>query len=125
MHDACRRTAKMQPILVWVMFALLVGPIHSGRAMSNETARRAFESDRNETLTTGHSTYRRDSVASWFSVGSDTFLSSSSVLYGLSAQSSPDQVSRTCHDQLQTIFDGIHRRDVWAMKSKRIFVFVY
>lgn len=53
----------------------------------------------------------------WFSPELDTYLRSSAVLYGLIVQSSPATVSRICYANLQALADGIHRRNVWAMKS--------
>lgn len=54
----------------------------------------------------------------WFSASLDTYLTRSSVIYGLIRQSSPSIVSQQCHLQLQSIAKGIHSRDVWAMKSE-------
>lgn len=54
-----------------------------------------------------------------YSATVDAFLGSASVLYGLLGQSSPVQVSTVqCHNHLMAMYEGIHRRDVWAMKSK-------
>lgn len=54
----------------------------------------------------------------WFSASLDSYLSGSSVLYGIIRQSSLSTVSQQCHVNLQSVAEGIHRRDVWAMKSE-------
>lgn len=63
-----------------------------------------------------------DTVGS-YSVRVDSFLRSSSVLYGLIGQSTPTDVNQQCYNHLQSVYEGIHKRDIWAMKSKWEFVF--
>lgn len=66
-----------------------------------------------------------DDLRSHYSATVDTFLGSASVLYGLLGQSQPVKSSAQCHNQLMAIYEGIHRRDVWAMKSKKLSIWCF
>lgn len=45
-------------------------------------------------------------------------LKHSSVVYGLLMTASENQLNQKCHKEITRILHGIHKREVWAMKSE-------
>lgn len=45
-------------------------------------------------------------------------LKHSSVIYGLLTTASENQLNQKCHKEITRILHGIHKREVWAMKSE-------
>lgn len=55
----------------------------------------------------------------------EDILKHSSVLYGLIAAATNNEVSDVCFKQLQGVRKGIHDRNIWAIKGSLINAFLY
>lgn len=47
-------------------------------------------------------------------------LKTMSILYGVAKMASERQPSTQCYNELNQIYDGIHRKEIWAIKGKLI-----
>lgn len=85
------------------MFCIL-SSVESHRHISNTTNNRHFSNQLQSQL-------KRSTVAR------ETYLTGSSILYGLLKQLNESYVTDTCNEHLQQVYKGINRKDVWAMKG--------
>lgn len=48
----------------------------------------------------------------------DNYLKSSSVIYGLLAHIDDLELNHLCRNHMQSLYESIHKKEIWAMKSK-------
>lgn len=58
-----------------------------------------------------------DDSQTFVSHADDRHWSSTSVMYGLLMLANSDYVNEQCHAELRMIYNGIRRRDIWAIKG--------
>lgn len=78
------------------------------------------ESQRKISNTTkvGQSSHQLQSTLIRTTVARESYLASSSILYGLLKKLNESYVTDTCNEHLQMVYQGINQKDVWAMKGK-------
>lgn len=62
-------------------------------------------------ISTGHTQFRNEHTL-------DNYLKSSSVIYGLLAYIDDLELNHLCRNHMQSLYESIHRKEIWAMKSK-------
>lgn len=65
-----------------------------------------------------HFSHQLQSTLKRSSAARESYLADSSILYGLLKKLNESYVSDTCNEHLQMVYQGINRKDVWAMKGE-------
>ena len=75
------------------------------------------ECQRHHSNTTNIRQFSHQSTVKGSTVARETYLASSSILYGLLKKLNDSYVTDTCNEHLQMVYKGINQKDVWAMKG--------
>lgn len=87
-----------------IVYVALSG-VGAQRHISNTTKFHRFSNEL-------HTTLKPSSAAA-----RETYLASSSLLYGILKKLNDSYVTDTCNDHLQMVYEGIKHQDIWAMKG--------
>lgn len=94
----------LRTAFLWFSITYMLLGVECHRHITNKTNNQQFSNQLQSPL-------KRSTVAR------ETYLTGSSILYGLLKKLNESYVTDTCNEHLQIVYKGINQKDVWAMKG--------